>query len=547
VKSGAGTLTLSGTNTYAGSTNVSAGTLAAGAANTFSSASAFTVGSGATLDLAGRSQTVASVANSGTVSLVGSAPGTTLTVTGPWVGNGGTLRLGTALGGNSSATDRLILSGSTAIASGTTNVQITNLGGLGALTSGNGIEVISAVNGATTTAQTTKSAFNLAGGHVDAGAYQYRLYAADASGAGENWYLRSTMTVDPVTGAPVTGGGTGSTGGGTGGGVLVPTYRAEVPLYAALPEQLRQSNLAMLSNLHQRVGDDTGTGLSGTNTATPEMGYRQAWGRVISTDRTIGQSGTVSPNSSGRLTGFQAGTDLWADPNWRVGVYVGQLEGDMRVNGFVGGLQNAAAGTNNLRSEYLGAYATWKNDSGLYVDGVLQAGRHRYTASPTLGFSSSGKGNSLLASVEVGQSFAIADGWVIEPQLQLVRQRLNLGDTGISGALVQQNNHDGWLARAGVRLKGEIDTSAGRLQPYVRVNVYRSSSGTDVANFIGPAGSTPIATRTGGTSSELATGATLQLTQSTSLYAELGKLWSSGGDTRVRSGINGSVGVKIRW
>lgn len=542
VKSGAGTLTLSGANTYAGSTNVSAGTLAAGAANTLSSASAFTVGSGATLDLAGHSQTVASLANSGTVSLVGSAPGTTLTVTGPWVGNGGTLRLGTALGGSSSASDRLILSGSTAIASGTTNVQITNLGGLGALTSGNGIEVISAVNGATTTAQTTKSAFNLAGGHVDAGAYQYRLYAADASGAGENWYLRSTMTVDPVTGAPVTGGGSS-----TGGGVLVPTYRSEVPLYAALPEQLRQSNLAMLSNLHQRVGDDTGVSLSGTNTATPEMGYRQAWARVISTDRTIGQSGTVSPTSSGRLTGFQAGTDLWADPNWRVGVYVGQLEGDMRVNGFVGGLQNAAAGTNSLHSEYLGAYATWKNDSGLYVDGVLQAGRHRYTESPTLGFSGTGKGNSLLASVEVGQSFAIGSGWVIEPQLQLVHQRLDLGNSSIVGALVQQNNHDGWLARAGVRVKGEIDTPAGRLQPYVRVNVYRSSSGTDVANFVGPAGTTSIATRTGGTSSELATGATLQLTQSASLYAEIGKLWSSGGDTRVRSSINGSVGVKIRW
>uniref|UniRef100_UPI000D3633C0 autotransporter outer membrane beta-barrel domain-containing protein n=1 Tax=unclassified Variovorax TaxID=663243 RepID=UPI000D3633C0 len=538
-KAGAGVLTLTGANSYTGATHVAAGTLRAGAANTLSSASAFTVASGATLDLAGNSQAIASMANNGTVSLVGSAPGTVLTVNGPWVGNGGTLRLGTALGGSASASDRLVLSGSTAIASGSTNVQITNLGGLGALTSGNGIEVISAINGATTTAQTTRSAFSLAGGHVDAGAYEYRLYAADAAGAGENWYLRSTATVTPPA-----GGGTGTGGGATGGGVVVPTYRAEVPLYAALPEQLRQANLAMLSNLHQRVGDD---GPSGANTASPEQGYRQAWGRVISTERTISQGGTVSPDSKGRLTGFQAGTDLWADPNWRVGVYVGRLDGDMRVNGFASGLANLGVGSSDLRNEYIGAYATWKNDSGLYVDGVLQGGRHRYTVSPTAGFGSGGKGDSLLASIEVGQSFRLADNWSIEPQLQLVHQRVNLDGTSIPGAVVQQDSHNGWLARAGVRVKGEIATGAGLLQPYVRVNVYRSSSGTDVARFIGPAGFTDIATRTGGTSTELAGGATLQLTDSTSLYAELGKLWSSGGDTRVKSGVNASLGVKVRW
>jgi len=564
VKAGAGVLTVSGANTNSGATSVATGTLRAGVAGTFSSASAFNVAAGATLDLAGHNQTIASMNNSGTVTLPGSVAGTTLTVTGPWVGNGGTLRLGTVLGNSASVSDRLILSGATAIASGTTNVQITNMGGLGALTTGSGIEVISAINGATTTAQTTRSAFVLAGGHVDAGAYEYRLYAADASGAGENWYLRSTTTVTPPGGGTGTGTGTDpGTGTGTGtrtagevtgaagtgagaavGGIVVPTYRAEVPLYAALPEQFRQANLAMVGNLHQRVGDD---GPTGANIATPDQGYRQAWGRVISIDRTISQGGTVSPTSDGRLTGFQAGTDLWADPNWRVGVYVGQLDGDMRVTGFASGVQNLAVGTNNLKNQYLGAYATWKNDGGLYVDSVLQAGRHRYTVSPALGFGSSGKGDSLLASVEVGQAFAIAPNWTVEPQLQLVHQRVSLDDNGIAGALVQQNTHSGWLVRAGVRVKGEMATGAGLLQPYVRFNVYRSGSGTDVARFVGPAAYTDIATRTGGTSTELAGGATLQLTESTSLYGEVGKLWASGGDTRTKGSVQASVGVKVRW
>ncbi|WP_192871638.1 beta strand repeat-containing protein, partial [Variovorax sp. JS1663] len=197
VKDGPGTLTLSGANTYTGSTTVAGGTLRAGAANTLSAASAHSVAAGATLDLAGFSQSMASLNNSGTVSLVGAAAGTTLTVTGPYVGNNGTLRLGTVLG-TSGPSDRLVLDGPTAIASGNTTVQITNLGGLGGQTAGNGIEVITALNGATTTAQTTKNAFALGGaGHVDAGAFEYRLYAADAGGAGENWYLRSQVIPPP--------------------------------------------------------------------------------------------------------------------------------------------------------------------------------------------------------------------------------------------------------------------------------------------------------------------------------------------------------------
>ncbi len=539
VKAGAGVLTLSGANSYGGTTSVTQGTLSAGALNTFSSKSATVVASGATLDLAGHSQTLASVNNSGTVSLAGATPSTTLTVTGPWVGNGGTLRLGTAFGDSSSASDRLVLSGATAAASGKTNVQITNLGGLGALTTGNGIEVVSAINGAATTAQTTKDAFSLAGGHVDAGAYEYRLYAADANGAGENWYLRSSVAAVPPT--------HGGTGGGSSGGVVAPAYRAEVPLYAVLPEQFRQANLSMLGSLLLRTGDDGRPATNDAGPGIPARSYRQAWGRVISTDRTTRQAGTVSPTSEGRLTGFQAGTDLWADGHWRAGVYVGQLDGDMRVRGFASGLLNLGVGTNDLKNQYLGIYGTWKNDGGLYVDGVLQGGRHRYTASPVLGPGSGGKGSSLLASVEVGQSFGVAAGWTIEPQLQLVHQRVSLDDTGIVGAQIRQDSHEGWLVRAGVRVKGEIDTRAGLLQPYARLNLYHAGGGTDVARFIGPAAFADIATRTGGSSGEVAVGASWQLSRSTSLYGELGKLWDLGGDARNSSDVNASVGVKVLW
>ncbi|MFM9926846.1 pertactin-like passenger domain-containing protein, partial [Variovorax sp. H27-G14] len=160
-----------------------------------------TLRDGTSWSVTGNSE-VTSLTNGGEVSTVGARAGTTLTVFGPYVGNNGVLRLGTTLGDSTSMSDRLILSGPLATATGRTQVQVVNVGGLGALTTGNGIELISAVNGATTTAQTTRDAFALTGGHVDAGAYEYRLYAADAAGEGENWYLRSTMEVRPVAAAP---------------------------------------------------------------------------------------------------------------------------------------------------------------------------------------------------------------------------------------------------------------------------------------------------------------------------------------------------------
>ncbi|MDQ0012214.1 outer membrane autotransporter protein [Variovorax boronicumulans] len=531
VKVGAGTLTLSGTASYSGETRVAAGTLKAGAANAFSAASSAVVASGATLDLAGFSQTVAGLSNSGTVALAGAVPGTTLTVHGNYVGNNGVLKLGTVLNGGAGPSDRLVIDGGTA--SGKTRVQIANLGGLGARTSGAGIEVVSARNGATTTAQTTKDAFVLAGGHVDAGAFEYRLHAGDASGGGENWYLRTEA--DPGT--------PGTPGGGPG----LPAYRAEASLFAALPNQLRQSNLGMLASRSQRIGDDDVRGGAGSTSGT-DGSYRRAWGRLISTDMDIRQGGTVSPHSEGRVTGLQAGTDLWANPDWRAGIYVGQLDGDTRVSGFGSGLPNTATGRNDLRSQYLGLYGTFTTEDGFYADAVLQAGRHRYTVQPLLGGGVEGKGNSFLASIEVGKAFAIgAGGWSVEPQLQLIHQRLRLDDVSIPGALVQQDADSGWIGRAGVRIKGSFATGAGTLQPYARLNVYRSAKGNDVARFVNPAAITPVGAPIGGTSTELAAGFTLAVSQRTSIYGELGKQWASGGDARVGSSINAAAGVRVKW
>lgn len=59
---------------------------------------------------------------------------------------------------------------------------------------------------------------------------------------------------------------------------------AEVPLLFALPAQLRQADMAMLGDLHKRLGDEVAGSGAG----------RRAWGRIVRTDPSIhSQQGTV--------------------------------------------------------------------------------------------------------------------------------------------------------------------------------------------------------------------------------------------------------------
>lgn len=98
-KEGAGTLVLTGANTYSGGTTVNEGTLRAGSAQAFGSASGFmTVNNGATLELGGFNVTVAGLLGSGTVNLgnntLTSSGGSANGFTGKITGTGGFTRTG---------------------------------------------------------------------------------------------------------------------------------------------------------------------------------------------------------------------------------------------------------------------------------------------------------------------------------------------------------------------------------------------------------------------------------------------------------------------
>ena len=97
-KTGTGTFTLSGANTYSGATTVDAGTLATSAADRIADTSAVVVGSGATFQVGG-AETIGSLAGSGAVTLgsftlTTGNDGTSTTYSGAAGGTGGLTKIG---------------------------------------------------------------------------------------------------------------------------------------------------------------------------------------------------------------------------------------------------------------------------------------------------------------------------------------------------------------------------------------------------------------------------------------------------------------------
>ncbi|MBU3079534.1 autotransporter outer membrane beta-barrel domain-containing protein, partial [Sphingomonas quercus] len=356
-KIGPGTTILSGANSYSGPTLIEGGTLRAGATGVFSARSGVSVGADATLDLGGFGQILPGLANAGMVRM-GTAPGTVLRVAGDYVGMDGAIAFNTMLEADASPTDRLVVSGGAV--SGHSVVLINHVGGNGQLTTGDGIALVLAENGATT----ASDAFTL-GGRVIAGPYEYALYRGGAGGA-ENWYLRSVLdcALDPLVdicdgqGAPQPP------------LAVTPEYRAEASLYAAMPAMQLLYDRTLIDTLQERIGDESG----GAARRGGGWGPSRIWGRLLVQGGTQGDLARGIYRDGARFNydmyAVQMGTDLYRGPRDHVGVY--GAWGRMRAN--VRHFDATHAGRDTLKSWTAGGYWTRFWDDGWYSDIVAQYG-----------------------------------------------------------------------------------------------------------------------------------------------------------------------------
>src|SRR5262245_32773114 len=162
-------------------------TLAGSAITDFGSTSNLTLTNGTVWNMTGSSNVTELINSASTIDFappVGGAFKTLTTVN--YSGVGGTIGLNTFLGTDGSPSDQLVISGGSG--SGSTALSVRNAGGPGAETFGNGILVVNAINGGTT----TPTAFSLTGGRVTAGAFDYFLFRGGFTpGTQDSWFLRS--------------------------------------------------------------------------------------------------------------------------------------------------------------------------------------------------------------------------------------------------------------------------------------------------------------------------------------------------------------------
>lgn len=501
----------------------------------------------------------ASVVNAGTIDLSrGNDAQGRLTIQGDYTGNNGTLRLNSVLAGDGAASDRLVVS--RGAIGGSTQLLINNLDGAGATTAQNGIQVVEARDGAVSTATAFVQTQTLS-----AGAYDYRLFKGGVTAGSENsWYLRSTLVAPPALApAPEPGEPTQPTQPGEPvviapaatppvaapapgqvdlpapvQGESLPLYRPEVAVYAAAPRGAAIIARQALGTFHQRQGDQQLLKGDGALPASWGQAYggalRQQW------------SGTVSPSLDGDLYGFKVGQDLYAkvgDSGYRqhVGIYVSHSRLDADVKGFALAVENRSVGDLELDGDSVGAYWTLVGPQGGYLDAVLQYthldGRARSDRGDKLNID----GHAWTASLESGYPIALSDRWVLEPQAQLIAQKVSLDSASDSVSHISHDAQVELTGRLGVRLEGAFKGSSDRLlQPYAQVNLWHGDGGRDTLTFDGV---DKIKTDYRYTSVQLESGVVAQVNEALSLHG--GVQYTANLDSRQQeaSGVN----LGVRW
>ncbi|MBH1552606.1 autotransporter outer membrane beta-barrel domain-containing protein [Stenotrophomonas maltophilia] len=389
--------------------------------------------------------------STGTVALGNGSSFNTLTVD-EFTGNGGTLLFNTALGDDTSLTDKLVIKGD---ANGQANVRVLNAGGAGAKTD-RGIELID-IGGA------SNAQFDLIGRAVG-GQYEYFL-VKDANG---NWYLRSEL------------------GGSPDPCLIDPTLPECKPIDPVDPVDptpvLRPETGAYLAN--QFAVDQL-----------LRHGWRDRQGGAMVEDGVRGWA-RVDANQS-KLGAVNDQLDLRVDRS-RV-----QLGADMGVfdngRGRLGVMATLAQSSATSRSELtgysakgkveggaLGVYGSWNSDA-MYLDASVQRGQFRNRVQgeglAEERYDSDIWQSALEAGYRIGIGQVGTTAVSLQPELQLIYTNTSTDrHVEVNGTVVRALDNNGLSGRLGLRLQGEGHSTAGAsVSPYVVANWYRDGANNGIA------------------------------------------------------------------
>lgn len=226
----------------------------------------------------------------------------------------------------------------------------------------------------------------------------------------------------------------------------------------------------------------------------------------------------------------------------RMGLIGGQNQIIANVGGVLVSPAMAEPGKDalNLQGTNLGAYWSLTGPTGWHVDLSASGGRVNGYSRTEQGQRQAAEGHAVTLSVEGGFPIGISDNWVVEPQAQLINQRVTL-DTG--------NAEDGnssalrtWSGRVGARLKGTYEVNGLGVEPYVRTNLWHTVQSADTLS-LGKVDK--ISSSRKSSTVELGLGLIARVTPVVSLYVSAD--YSSDVDDDDLNGVIASLGVRMRW
>lgn len=535
--------------------------------------------------------------NSGTIDLRGPAVGNTLIMTnnptaggapgtGVFVSDGGRLLLnsvlnaGVAPGGQTgSQSDVLVVDSTQVGAGGATLISVTNVGGAGALTPGNGIELVEVRN----KPLSAPGVFTLQGQYVTttgqqaivAGAYAYALYqnGVGTDSADGNWYLRSQLTpsTPPQPGDPQPP-------------VLPPTpiYNPGVPLYETYPQVLALLN--SVPTMQQRVGNRYWEEAAPARPAETVFCKDAAknFRCTVSNDQAkyyadyAGQGGmkttiegsatwaSIDGTINKYTPAFSTSGSGFTGNTWQLRAGLDAQLMEMNQGNLFGGLNvffgRATAKVNSIQgfgsiaaNGYgIGGTLTWLDRSGFYVDAQAKATWYSsdlssLTAQRQMAGNNMGFGYAL--SLETGRKIPIKADWSVTPQAQLIYSAVSFRSfIDPFGARVSLKDGDSLRGRLGLSLDHDQSWKDGngntrRTHVYGIANLYYEFlNGTQVD--VAGVGFTSRGERLWG---GVGVGGTYNWDNDKySLYGQVG-LNSSLQHFGKSYALNGTVGFRMKW
>lgn len=317
-----------------------------------------------------------------------------------------------------------------------------------------------------------------------------------------------------------------------------PWYRQDIPVMT-LPATVVTPGPQRLSSQPD---------LRGTKLITEDLAP-SAWDQLYGQTSRQAQTDVLSPGFATSGTGdFKGPAVLTLKSSSGHTQQLGLIGGVNQIKANGSGLITSRAladpntDTLNLQGQSLGAYYSLIGPQGWHVDLSASGGRVSGFSRNEQGARLATEGSAMTLSVEGGFPIGLGENWVVEPQAQLINQRITLDTPYAGSGNASSSDISSWSGRVGARLKGSYDLNGLPVEPYVRTNLWHT---VYTGNTVTLDQVDKISSSRKSSTVEVGLGLVARMTPTVSLYVSAD--YSSDVDDNDLNGLIGSLGVRMRW